>query len=117
MGNLLVVVKACRQRPPEEPPESAAFLQVAEEKNNSRQVKNVFSGWMFASSPGLSAVEHPIYDIWLVKCAAAVPAAAAAKSVEEKPATAPAKLAKTVDGKASKTMPLKTAPKTTTKPQ
>ncbi len=100
VGNLLAVVKVCRQRPPEEPPESAAFLQIVEEKTSEHQVKNLFSGWMFASSPGLSALEHPIYDIWLVKCAAPAPKPVV---TEDKPATttAPVKPAKS-DSKNSK---------------
>ena len=66
-GDLEIIVKACRKRPPEEPPESAAFVEVFEAKKG-RERKKVFSGWMFASSPALSAMEHPVYDIWVVDC-------------------------------------------------
>ena len=66
-GELEIVVRACRKRPPEEPPESAAFVEVFEVKRG-RERRKVFGGWMFASSPALSAMEHPVYDIWVVDC-------------------------------------------------
>ncbi|QEX21499.1 cellulase [Hypericibacter adhaerens] len=67
LGSLEVTVRACDKRPPEETPESAAFLEIVETKTGEPS-KTVFSGWMFASSPALSALEHPIYDIWVVDC-------------------------------------------------
>ena len=67
-GTLELVVRTCRKRPPEETPEAAAFLDISEVRNNEPAV-NYFRGWMFASSPALSAMEHPIYDIWLLDCA------------------------------------------------
>ncbi len=63
-GGLEVMPRACRKTPPEETPESAAFLQIDDTTAGER----VFSGWMFASSPGVSALEHPVYDIWVVDC-------------------------------------------------
>jgi hypothetical protein len=66
-GDLEIVVRACRKRPPEEQPESAAFLEIYETKKGEAK-RQVFSGWMFASSPALSAMEHPVYDIWVVDC-------------------------------------------------
>lgn len=66
-GTLEVTVRACRARPPEEPPESAAFLEIREKKADE-EPKLLFSGWMFASSPALSALEHPVYDLWVVDC-------------------------------------------------
>ena len=66
-GSLEVTVRACRARPPEEPPESAAFLEIREKKADE-EPKLTFSGWMFASSPALSALEHPVYDLWVVDC-------------------------------------------------
>lgn len=65
-GELEIQVKSCRKRPPEEPPESAAFIEIYETKQGKRQ--KVFGGWMFASSPALSAMEHPVYDVWVVDC-------------------------------------------------
>jgi hypothetical protein len=87
-GSLRIDLQACYQTPPEEPPESAAFLKIT--SATSKQVQTMaeprdlteeemtiseaddadvrFSGWMFASSPGLSALEHPVYDIWVITC-------------------------------------------------
>lgn len=67
VGTLSVVVRACRKRPPEEPPESAAYLDVVERKSGE-QAQSVFRGWMFASAPAVSAMDHPVYDIWVVGC-------------------------------------------------
>lgn len=89
-GSLNVEMKVCYQRPPDMPPESAAFLTVhstqpvqvrtMDEAVSANTVETVsdenpllFSGWMFASSPGLSALEHPVYDIWVIRCTAQVP--------------------------------------------
>ena len=66
-GSLQITVDACDKRPPEEPPESAAFLQIVEQKPGEQPVTR-FSGWMFASSPALSAMEHPVYDLWVLDC-------------------------------------------------
>jgi hypothetical protein len=66
-GALQITVRACDKRPPEETPESAAYLDIVERKLNEAS-KPVFSGWMFASSPAVSALEHPIYDIWVLDC-------------------------------------------------
>lgn len=66
-GALEVVVRACMARPPEEPPESTAFLDIKEIKPSGERA-DVFAGWVFASTPALNAVEHPIYDVWLIKC-------------------------------------------------
>jgi hypothetical protein len=66
-GALQITVRACDKRPPEETPESAAYLDIVERKLNEPS-KPVFSGWMFASSPAVSALEHPIYDIWVLDC-------------------------------------------------
>jgi hypothetical protein len=67
LGSLEVTVRACDKRPPEETPESAAFLEIVDTKPGEPP-KTLFSGWMFASSPALAALEHPIYDIWVVDC-------------------------------------------------
>jgi len=66
-GTLRITVRSCRQTPPIEPPESAVFLEVNEEKPGEAAVA-LYSGWMFASSPALSALEHPVYDVWVVGC-------------------------------------------------
>lgn len=101
-GVLEIDLKVCFQTPPEEPPESAAFLQIMEadyvetntltEPRLASEVRAemraagapdespsvtesedepagpLFSGWMFASTPGLSALEHPVYDVWVIRC-------------------------------------------------
>lgn len=66
-GTLEIQVKACNKRPPEEPPESAAFVEIQERKPGEQPAR-VFAGWMFASSPALSALEHPVYDVWVTDC-------------------------------------------------
>jgi len=66
-GTLSVHVRTCRQSRPVEAPESVVFLEI-EDKRPNGTVEQVFSGWMFASSPALSALEHPVYDIWLATC-------------------------------------------------
>ncbi len=66
-GSLEIIARACDKRPPEEPPESAAFLEITDFRPDSDAVK-LFTGWMFASSPALSAVEHPVYDVWVIDC-------------------------------------------------
>lgn len=66
-GTLIITVHACKVTLPEETPESAAFLDVSELKPGSTET-TVFRGWMFASSPALSAMEHPVYDLWVIGC-------------------------------------------------
>ncbi len=66
-GTLEIAVRWCHKAPPDEPPESAAFLEIRDDKPGEPPVA-LFSGWMFASSPGLSALEHPVYDIWVLDC-------------------------------------------------
>ena len=66
-GTLEVVTRACFARPPEEPPENAAFVEIYEVPEKGGKEK-VFSGWMFASSPALSALDHPVYDLWVLRC-------------------------------------------------
>lgn len=66
-GTLDIVARTCRKRPPEETPESAAFLQIRELRRGE-EPRTVFSGWMFASSPAVSALEHPVYDVWVLDC-------------------------------------------------
>ena len=66
-GTLQVTPRVCYSRPPTEPPQTDAFAQV-DEIDEQNEVKRIFSGWMFADSPGLHGVEHPIYDVWLTDC-------------------------------------------------
>ena len=67
-GSFSIIVRDCKTRPPEETPENFAFIDVAEYDDNTQTLLNIFKGWMISSSPSLNAVEHPIYDIWLLKC-------------------------------------------------
>jgi hypothetical protein len=66
-GTLEIVAETCVKKPPEEPPETAAFLEIYESKPDQER-QTLFSGWMFASSPGLNPLEHPVYDVWLKDC-------------------------------------------------
>jgi hypothetical protein len=66
-GTLSIRVRACHKTPPTEPPESTAFLEITDIRPGDEPVQ-LFSGWMFASSPALSALEHPVYDVWVVDC-------------------------------------------------
>lgn len=66
-GSFSIVVRSCATRPPEETPENYAFVDVVDNYKTESPV-NIFKGWMISSSPALNAVEHPIYDIWLLKC-------------------------------------------------
>src|SRR3954470_15789551 len=68
-GALSITAHTCRKRPPEEPPESAAFLEIRETKPGEAP-RGVFSGWMYASSPAVSALENPVYDVWVLDCKA-----------------------------------------------
>lgn len=67
-GPLFIRIQACRKAPPIETPESAAFLQIWEVPPETGKSEWVFSGWMFASSPALSAMDHPVYDVWVLDC-------------------------------------------------
>lgn len=68
-GALKVTPRVCYSRPPTEPPRTTAFVEIDEIKLD-RSEDRIFTGWMFASSPGLHAVEHPVFDIWLTDCTA-----------------------------------------------
>lgn len=83
-GSLTIQVDACIKRPPEEPPESSAFLRITDKPVQAATAQTavpqpqdpfgalperiIFSGWMFASSPALHPLEHPIYDVILLDC-------------------------------------------------
>ena len=89
-GKLLVLVRDCQRSAPEDRPENAAFLEVSEEQPGEAR-KLLFAGWMFSSSPALSALEHPVYDVTLLECKAAAP-----------PASMPAPAAASTDNPAGK---------------
>lgn len=66
-GSLLVTDRVCYTRPPTEAPQTDTFVQV-DEIDADKTTKRIFSGWMFAASPGLNALDQPVYDIWLTDC-------------------------------------------------
>lgn len=67
-GPIYIRVQTCRKAPPIEKPESAAFLQIWEVTPKEQKPQWIFSGWMFASSPALSPMDHPVYDVWVLDC-------------------------------------------------
>src|ERR1700726_4323148 len=88
-GALRVKTDACYTRPATEAANTDAFVEV-DEITLQGEVKRIFSGWMFAASPGLHGVEHPIYDIWLTACKAPDPPVVTAAPVDApKPAAPP----------------------------
>ena len=66
IGDMSLTMHDCISTPPEEPPETKAFLEISEFK--AGRDKALFTGWMFASSPGINAMEHPVFDIWPLAC-------------------------------------------------
>lgn len=76
-GTLYVTARACRKTPPEELPEATAFLEIDDVRPGVTSAR-VFSGWLFASTPARAALEHPVYDVWVVDCQDKAVSAAAA---------------------------------------
>ncbi|KQQ91465.1 DUF2155 domain-containing protein [Aureimonas sp. Leaf324] len=66
-GALQVTPRACFTRTQDEAPKTDGFVEV-DEITLDREIRRIFTGWMFADSPGLNAVEHPVYDVWLKDC-------------------------------------------------
>jgi len=66
-GALKVTPRVCYSRPPEEQPKTTSFVEVDEIQLDGQE-QRIFTGWMFAESPGLNAVEHPVFDVWLTNC-------------------------------------------------
>ncbi len=66
-GNLIVKADVCNSKPITEYPKTAAFVEI-DEIGKDGDKKRLFSGWMFAESPGLNGLEHPVYDVWLAGC-------------------------------------------------
>jgi hypothetical protein len=85
-GALQITPRACYTRPPTETANTDAFVEV-DEVTLQGEVRRIFNGWMFAASPGLNAVEHPIYDIWLTSCKG--PQVAAVTPPADTPAATP----------------------------
>lgn len=83
-GALQMRARACFTKPPTETPYTTSFVEVDEAEADG-STKRVFSGWMFASSPGLHGLEHPVYDIWLVDCKGGTEVIAEPKEMPEEP--------------------------------
>lgn len=66
-GTFSILVRKCVTRSAEETPENTAFIDIVDNYQTENPI-NIFKGWMFSSTPALNAVEHPIYDVWLLKC-------------------------------------------------
>ncbi len=81
-GSLKVTPRACYTRAPTEPPKTTTFVQVDEVGLDGNETR-IFSGWMFAESPGLNAVEHPVFDVWLTGCKSTRPQAAASNAAPD----------------------------------
>jgi hypothetical protein len=86
-GSLNVTARVCNSRPSDEQPKTTSFVEV-EETMLDGQKKKLFSGWMIAESPGLNAVEHPVFDVWLTDCAQPVKAAVVARAPKDGKAAA-----------------------------
>jgi hypothetical protein len=67
LGHIQIDLRSCQQTPAEEEPEAAAFMVIGEIKPGAPEAI-LFRGWMFASNPSLSALEHPLYDVWVISC-------------------------------------------------
>lgn len=72
-GSLTITAQHCEKKPPEEIPETYAFLQIKDARLNGKGEtadldQTVFSGWMFASKPAISALDHRVYDVWVIDC-------------------------------------------------
>ncbi len=66
-GALQITLRHCDRAPPEDPPEAKAYLEILEARADEAPI-SWFQGWMFASTPALSALEHPVYDVWVKEC-------------------------------------------------
>lgn len=91
---LLITARTCHIRPPEETPETSVFIEINEPPpQGGDDLRRLFSGWMFASSPGLNALEHPVYDLWVIGCHIDDPANPTASTVsvsdDDQPAEMP----------------------------
>jgi hypothetical protein len=88
-GTLTVTARVCYTHPPTEEPKTTSFVEVDDKKLDG-SVERIFSGWMLAQSPGLHAVEHPVYDVWLTDCTGPQAGAVAAAKAPAAPAAADA---------------------------
>ena len=66
-ATLTILARTCYSTPESETPETSAFLQIDDQRPD-KPPRQVFSGWMYASSPGLNGMQHPLYDVWVISC-------------------------------------------------
>jgi hypothetical protein len=81
-NTLTITARYCYSTPPSETPETTAFVQIDDHRPDQNE-RRIFSGWMYASSPGLNGVQHPLYDVWVLSCnnnAASAPGATASNA-------------------------------------
>jgi len=83
-ATLTITARYCYSTPASETPETSAFLQI-EDHRPDQPTKRVFSGWMYASSPGLNGMEHPLYDVWVINCSNGAPNTPVAAMSSTKP--------------------------------
>lgn len=104
-GALKVTPRVCDSRPPTEQPRTASFVEVDEVKLTG-EVQRIFTGWMFAESPGLHAVEHPVFDVWLTNCKTNAPPAPSGNAENAAaPGAAPAAEAPPAEAPPAETLP------------
>ncbi|HVL73835.1 MAG TPA: DUF2155 domain-containing protein [Beijerinckiaceae bacterium] len=83
-GALQLTPRICYTRPPTESPNTTGFVEV-DEVTLDNNYRRIFTGWLFASSPGLHGIEHPVYDIWLTECKGGTEVIAEAKDPDPPP--------------------------------
>ena len=86
-GALQITPRVCYTRPPTESPQTNAFIEV-DEVTLDNKYRRIFSGWMFAASPGLHAIEHAVYDVWLTDCKGGTAVIAEPKEADQAPVVA-----------------------------
>jgi hypothetical protein len=109
-GSLNVTARVCNSRPPDEQPKTTSFVEV-EETMLDGQKKKLFSGWMIAESPGLNAVEHPVFDVWLTDCAQPVKPVVAARAPKDGKAAAGGLPAAAATAAGDETVPTRPRPR------
>ncbi len=83
-GSLQITARVCYTRPATEAPQTTSFVEV-DELTSTNEYKRIFSGWMFAASPGLHGIEHPVYDVWLTDCKGGTEVIPTPQEVPEQP--------------------------------
>jgi len=97
-GSLQITPRVCNTRPATEAPQTDVFAEV-DEIGDKENFRRIFSGWMFAASPGLHGIEHPVYDIWLTDCKGGTQVIHTKPDVADAPEAVPADTAAASDAK------------------